>query len=450
MAKKMSMRENNIPLSQFGVLVAQLESIVNSAAHKSPDPLLCFDLLSDLISAIHDEPKESIMLWQRKCEDALYSLLVMGARRPVRHLASEYVRKEALHMLQNAMEGCGGSAAATAYTEAFRLIMRVGVVDKSSIVRIAAARCLKTFANVGGPGLGAAELDSSASTCAFNDPVSSVRDAFAEALGAVLALGMNPDAQVQLRGKGHLASAKKLEDGLQKHLVSPFVKACGVRSRDVRICLTLAWVSFLQAILLKYAHPDTELQDFTSQVMDMLRVDTSIDAQALACVLYILRVGLVDQMTEPTQRSFIAILGKQLQSPDSSSPMKVAALRTLSYTLKTLGEVPTEFREVLDDTVVAALSNSSQMVRVEAALTLRALAEVDPTCVSGLVSYGVTMLTALRESVAFDKGNSFKVDLDSLHGQATLLAALVSILPKLPLGYPARLPSQCLKFPRKC
>lgn len=28
------------------------------------------------------------MQWQRKCEDTLYSLLVLGARRPVRHLAS--------------------------------------------------------------------------------------------------------------------------------------------------------------------------------------------------------------------------------------------------------------------------------------------------------------------------------------------------------------------------
>lgn len=32
--------------------------------------------------------QESILLWQRKCEDALYSLLTLGARRPVRHLAS--------------------------------------------------------------------------------------------------------------------------------------------------------------------------------------------------------------------------------------------------------------------------------------------------------------------------------------------------------------------------
>uniref|UniRef100_A0A7N2QZ86 Uncharacterized protein n=1 Tax=Quercus lobata TaxID=97700 RepID=A0A7N2QZ86_QUELO len=86
MAKKY-VREN-VPLSRFGVLVAQLESIVASAAQQPPDALLCFDLLSDLISAIDEEPKESILLWQRKCEDALYSLLILGARRPMRHLAS--------------------------------------------------------------------------------------------------------------------------------------------------------------------------------------------------------------------------------------------------------------------------------------------------------------------------------------------------------------------------
>lgn len=34
------------------------------------------------------EFQESILLCQRKCEDALYSLLVLGARKPVRHLAS--------------------------------------------------------------------------------------------------------------------------------------------------------------------------------------------------------------------------------------------------------------------------------------------------------------------------------------------------------------------------
>lgn len=88
-----------------------------------------------------------------------------------------------------------------------------------------------------------------------------------------------------------------------------------------------------------------------------------------ACVLYVLRVGVTDQMSEPTQRGFLVFLGKQvfysnpiflssfcafdtlnfllayfgqflqLQSSDSSPSMRVAALRTLAYVLKTLGEV---------------------------------------------------------------------------------------------------------------
>lgn len=91
-----------------------------------------------------------------------------------------------------------------------------------------------------------------------------------------------------------------------------------------------------------------------------------------ACVLYILRVGVTDQMTEPTQRSFLVFLGRkvccklfyhelfflhyfktnrdsfhslfqicdpQLESADCSPAMRVAALRILSYLLTTLGEV---------------------------------------------------------------------------------------------------------------
>ena len=54
----------NVPLSRFGVLVAQLESIVASAAQQSPEPLLCFDLLSDLISATDEEPKVPLSLFK--------------------------------------------------------------------------------------------------------------------------------------------------------------------------------------------------------------------------------------------------------------------------------------------------------------------------------------------------------------------------------------------------
>ena len=68
-------------------------------------------------------------------------------------------------MLQSSLEGSGGNAAASAYTEAFRVITRIALGDKSFIVRKAAARCLKAFANIGGPGLGFAELENSSSHC---------------------------------------------------------------------------------------------------------------------------------------------------------------------------------------------------------------------------------------------------------------------------------------------
>uniref|UniRef100_A0A804JCK2 Uncharacterized protein n=1 Tax=Musa acuminata subsp. malaccensis TaxID=214687 RepID=A0A804JCK2_MUSAM len=285
-----------IPLSRFGVLVAQLGSIVASAPQQPPDAILCFDLLSELVVAIEEEPKESIQQWQRKCEDALYSLLILGARLPVRRLASlamgrviskgdgisiysrvsslqgwladgkrseplscavdqhadpgkivklgdfagsdsipgllpgctyqDFVRKDALQMLGNALEGCGGSGPSTAYSEAYRMIMRVGVSDKSFIVRMAAARCLKAFASIGGPGLGITELENSILYClkALDDPVSSVRDAFAEALGGLLALAMNPEAQVKQQGNKGPAPVRMLEDGLQKHFILPFVR----------------------------------------------------------------------------------------------------------------------------------------------------------------------------------------------------------------------------------
>ncbi|XP_042445912.1 protein SWEETIE isoform X2 [Zingiber officinale] len=513
-----------IPLSRFGVLVAQLQSIVVSARQQTPDALLCFDLLSELVASVEEESKEALQQWQRKCEDALYSLLILGARCPVRRLASiamgrviqkgdgisiysrvsslqgwladgkrneplscagvahclgelyrlfgrrvtsgltetiniaaklmkfneDFVRKDALQMLDNALEGCGGSGPFTAYSEAHRIVMRVGVTDKSFIVRLAAARCLKTFANIDSPGLGPAELEGSIVYClkALVDPTSSVRDAFAEALGGLLALATNPEAQVK-RGNKITVPAQKLEDNLQKHFILPFVKASGIHAKDIQIGLTLSWVFFLQVLHQKYHVLENELQNYAILAMDILKGNDLADPHALACVIYILRVGIADQLTESSQRSFLIFLGKKLESADCNPPMSVAILRILSYLLTNLGEVPLEFKNILDNTVVAALSDSSLQVRIESALTLRSLAKVDPTCVGGLISYGVTTLHALREGGSLEKGTNLDLELNSLHGQATLLAALVSISPKLLLGYPARLPHSVFQVSKK-
>jgi hypothetical protein len=51
------MAEAAAPLSKLDILIAQLESLAASASSQPPDPLICFDLLSDLLSSLDDYPK---------------------------------------------------------------------------------------------------------------------------------------------------------------------------------------------------------------------------------------------------------------------------------------------------------------------------------------------------------------------------------------------------------
>ncbi|KAJ6707698.1 PROTEIN SWEETIE, partial [Salix viminalis] len=83
----------NVPLSRFGVLVAQLESIGASASQQSPDPLLSFDLPPISSPPSMKSHRNLSCYGKEKCEDALYSLLKLGSRRPVRHLASVAMAK---------------------------------------------------------------------------------------------------------------------------------------------------------------------------------------------------------------------------------------------------------------------------------------------------------------------------------------------------------------------
>lgn len=50
---------------------------------------------------------------------------------------------------------------------------------------------------------------------------------------------------------------------------------------DVEFLIFCRSLTAFQAIYLKYAHPDNELQNYSVLVMDMLRADQSSDAHAL-------------------------------------------------------------------------------------------------------------------------------------------------------------------------
>ncbi|CAI5959281.1 unnamed protein product, partial [Closterium sp. NIES-65] len=356
--------------------------------------------------------------------------------------AEPSVRNASLQLLLAAIEVMKGAGPTSAYTDAVRALSGYGVRDRSALVRETTAHCIQALAVTGGPGLAGGALDSMAQLCvkAVDDPAQAVRDAFAAALGAVVALGLNPSAQIVPRGKSSAAPPKAMDNAIQKYLTTPFVRAPASRSKEIRLAIAMAWVALLQSLRAQYGVADMDLVPYGMQALALLPAYArSIDSQAQACALYILQVGLVEQMGEEAQREFTRTLTHQLTASDMGPHMLVAALRTLSHLLNTLGEVTQAAREALDYGLLATLSNSSPAVRVEAARTIKVLAQVDASRAHSFILSGFTALRALRETMNTEKGERLKLTLDSLHGQALMLSALLVLGPKLPLGLPSSL-----------
>ncbi|GJP80955.1 hypothetical protein CLOP_g11146 [Closterium sp. NIES-67] len=356
--------------------------------------------------------------------------------------AEPSVRNASLQLLLAAVEVMKGAGPTSAYTDAVRALSGYGVRDRSALVRETTAHCIRALAVTGGPGLAGGALDSMAQLCvkAVDDPAQAVRDAFSAALGAVVALGLNPSAQIIPRGKASAAPPKPMDNAIQKYLTTPFVRAPASRSKEIRLAIAMAWVALLQGLRTQYGVADMDLVPYGMQALALLPAYArSIDSQAQACALYVLQVGLVEQMGEEAQREFTRTLTHQLTASDMGPHMLVAALRTLSHLLTTLGEVTQAAREALDYGLLATLSNPSPAVRVEAARTIKVLAQVDASRAHSFILSGFTALRALRETMNTEKGDRLKVTLDSLHGQALMLSALLVLGPKLPLGLPSSL-----------
>ena len=68
----------------FNVWVAELELLVgNARGNRRIDPIYSFDLLQKLLGSINRSERSQLQSYQRKCEDALMTVLLKGATPPV-------------------------------------------------------------------------------------------------------------------------------------------------------------------------------------------------------------------------------------------------------------------------------------------------------------------------------------------------------------------------------
>lgn len=85
-----------------------------------------------------------------------------------------------------------------------------------------------------------------------------------------------------------------------------------------------------------------------------------------ACVLYVLRVGVIEQLGEDGQRLLLDKLLGVLGAPlGAHTPVAVVTLEALALLLEVLGEVSTETRTALEGPIGAKLAGPHCCLRLQ-------------------------------------------------------------------------------------
>lgn len=184
-------------------------------------------------------------------------------------------------------------------------------------------------------------------------------------------------------------------------------------------------------------------------------------------MLYVLRVGVIEQLGESGQRLLLDRLAGVLGAPlGQFTPVGVVTLEAMALLLEVLGEVSGDKRAELEPAIGAKVAGPHACLRLQAAAAVAALAVAEPSSAARLVGASLANLHAalgkLVEATASappDRSRpgvpgtprgvgsvKLKPDMNAVHGWAASGAALVAASRRLPLGVPASLLASVLDY----
>ncbi|KAL4425068.1 hypothetical protein ABPG77_010382 [Micractinium sp. CCAP 211/92] len=464
--------------------------------------------------AFSKDTLEDIRLGALECMAALYyaqgRFLSIGVQETVavaakycaaKHLG-ERTTQAAVSVLAAAVEGVGGGHrhAQTVQADVFRCIERLlGQRDLSVETRVACASVLRALGACGGAFLWASSLagfEAVKALClaGLEDRSHAVRAANAQALGTIAAAATSDAAResvrtLEKRPKYAAAQEKALADVSTACLTTPFVEAASYSTRASCTALAQAWVTYLSAC--RTGMEEQAFAELALRVLEMLGAaclaagsyqEASIvpgegelgmgtgsgeRPHAQACVLYVLRVGVIEQLGESGQRLLLDRLAGVLGAPlGQFTPVGVVTLEAMALLLEVLGEVSAEKRAELEPAIGAKVAGPHACLRLQAAAAVAALAVAEPSSAARLVSASLAnldgALNKLVEATASappDRSRpavpgtprgvgsaKLKPDMNAVHGWAVSGAALVAASRRLPLGVPASLLASVLDY----
>ncbi|CAL8466413.1 g5949 [Coccomyxa elongata] len=434
--------------------------------------------------------------------------LALGAKHAARQSEAP-VRIAALQLMAAVVGGLGGGDrnSASVQAEALKAVSRVAKDGANSEARLALAGVVRAVAQAGGAALWAANgrpYEDAAALCVgfLDDPMRAAGDAAGAALGDFVAAAASDAAAEAIKAlekkPAKRAALEKLQaEAFTACLVDPFVEAAKTDRRRSLRALSQAWLAYLTHVQKK--GDEGALVDLAVKAIEMLAqlgnaaTDRAASASsgaeadagqglgsgevpaAQAAVLYVLRVGVIEQMGETGQRLLLERLTALAASVlGDCTPVAAVTLEALGLLLEVLGEVAPEVTALLQDPLTWKLTGGCSLLRAQAAATMAALSVAEPASACRLLTQQLDGLEEASSQLASLVGpfgaqtppleppqgrsgtgtprglggterDKLKPVMDSVHGRALGTAALLVASTRLALGVPSRLARRALE-----
>ena len=402
---------------------------------------------------------------------------------------SNTTRQAALRLLAATVEGIGYQhrEASNVYTGALKCIERIMKekdvhgdpvkLGTSDVLRaIAVAAPIESWTQ------GVLSFDTVRALClaGVRDHSSAVRSSFARALGELVASVHCKSGDVgSPKDDG---KSKVVADNIEVCLTAPLAEALIAEDRDTAVALSQAWVHFLKRAKAGGSHDDAKMLELSKGPFVSVRVASATSSSVFvekspfgpdlglgmsistgerpfseACVTYILRCGIIEQMGEFGQREFVERLTTALLHgfEEFTTSLIITQLEILSHLMYTLGEIGEEGAGPVEQVIAKCLVHESVAVRYRAGSALAALASSEPGRAARLFGSSLNALKNAADALVdasnsvSEKGrsyqgaprwpgaNKFTKEIESLNGWAVAVACLVAATPSLPLGIPS-------------
>lgn len=316
----------------------------------------------------------------------------------------------------------------------------------------------------------------------LKDPSSyMIRNAYNRALGDLVATIYRGSLCMSTGDEGK-ESKSIVSDAMESCLITPLAENLIAEDRNTSIALSQAWVHFLSGLKGSEGFDDAILLHLVKGPLVSLRVagmTSSVERGPLgpdvglgapistgerpfsqACVAFIVKCGIIEQMGDQGKKELLRSLGQALKNGLEEFPpsLSITYLDLIANIMETLGEIGSDIAGELEEVLGQCVTHPGAAVRWHAGSAIGILSITEPCRAATLLKFALGSLKDAADALVESSGQvsdktrsiqgiprwpgsvKFAKEIDRVHGWAVASAYLIASSRNLPLGIPSSYP----------